>query len=68
LAAGAIYLVLKIRLKKNWTFEELTGLNDAQVRPCAKYLCALIQAAEFCSLDAVKRKFSTMQHYQVSKL
>lgn len=48
LAAGAIYLVNKIRLKVNWTsfHETLTDLSDQQVRPCAKYLCWVIQNAE----------------------
>lgn len=52
LVAGAIYLVNKIRLKQNWTIqhEKLTGLSDSSVRPCAKYLCTLIQGAEITNL------------------
>jgi len=70
LASGAVYLVNKIRLKQNWeaVHKMATGLSDQAVRPCAKFLCFLIQNAENNTLTAVKRKFGSPEHFQVSKL
>ncbi|CAK83450.1 unnamed protein product (macronuclear) [Paramecium tetraurelia] len=59
---AAIFLVNKIR-SPNYKAQ-----NEAQLKPCAKELCQLLQAAELNSLQAVRRKFNTIKFYEVSRI
>ncbi|KAM3129512.1 cell division [Paramecium bursaria] len=62
LAASAIYLVNKIR-KQTPSFS-----NEMELRPLAKDLCQMIQAADLNQLQAVKKKFAHIKYLEVSRI
>ena len=69
LAAGAIFLVNKIFKKEGWRigFEMKVGVNEQHAKACAKDLFAIMQKTDQSNLTAIKRKFSSMEFYEVSK-
>ena len=70
-AAGAVYLAMKILKRENpWNHDlkEETQYTEQQIRPCAKDLCILLQGIEKCSLQAVRKKFSLSKYSEVAKI
>ena len=69
LAAGAVFLVLKIFKLGAYTQQHaaLFGCGDADVRAAAKDLYLCLQRIDASSLSAVKRKFATAEFCEVSK-
>ena len=70
LACSSIYLVNKIFKKEGWP-EQLgksCKYNDAEIRPCAKELCLLLQNAAKSSLQAARKKYSSVKFSEVAKL
>lgn len=71
MAAGAIYLSNKIVKKSEaWNIQMQTSANftEAEIRPCAKDLCLLLQAVETCVLKAVQKKFKLTKYHEVGKI
>lgn len=70
IAASALYLARKILMRKegHWTAElqRHTGYTEEQLRSCAKDMCILITCIEKCSLQAVRKKFSTKKFHEVA--
>ena len=70
-ACSAIYLVHKLQKKKE-CWDEVMQRNsyyqEAQLRTCAKDLCALIQKAKKSNLKAVTKKFSSSRYLEVGKI
>ena len=71
LACGATFLVNKIfKCKKTWEKDlsiRMAGINESKVKSCAKELYKILTAIGTSELTAVKRKFSTVENYEVSK-
>lgn len=69
LVGGAVFLVNKIFKRGNWkaNFEQITGLKEGIARECAKDLFATMQKMETVNLTALKRKFSSVEMFEVSK-
>lgn len=67
--AGALFLVHKIFKLGAWTAEHTSffSVSEAEVRASAKDLYLIMQRIDASSLSAVKRKFATPEHYEVSK-
>ena len=70
LACSSIYLVNKIFKKEGWTEQLVKSCNytDAQIRPCAKELCLILQNAAKSSLQAARKKYSSTKFSEVAKL
>lgn len=70
IACSTIYLVNKIHKKEAWPNAMVKEAKylEAQLRPCAKDLCVLLQNAAKSSLQAVRRKFSSSKYQQVGKI
>jgi len=71
LAAAALFLANKImKISPAWKPElaEQTEYAESQIKGCAKEMCALLQAAEKASLQAVRKKFSQTQFNRVAKM
>ena len=69
LASGAVYLVNKIFRRKTWKLEceKITGVDEQTAKKCAKDLFNTMQEMETINLTALKRKFSTLELFEVSK-
>lgn len=71
LACGAIFLVNKIfKCKKTWETdfkERMSSSTESKVKSCAKELYNILTLVSKSELTAVKRKFSTVTKYEVSK-
>lgn len=71
LAASALYLSNKI-FKSKAAWSDILARNakftEAELRPCAKDLCILMQNADKSNLQAVRRKFSNPKYHSVSKI
>ena len=68
IAASAAYLAAKIfKMKTTWNglVAECSKYSETDVRSCAKKLCELITKGKTSSLDAVKRKFTHKNFYEV---
>lgn len=70
IAASATYLA-RIILQGNeagWTqdLEKSTSYIEAQLRPCAKDMCILLNGIEKCTLQAVRKKFSLQRYMEVA--
>jgi cyclin B len=71
LAASAIYLTHKILKKPNAWPEVLVSnsrYRDVDLKHCAKDLCMVLQGAEKCSMQSVRKKFSLPMYGGVSKI
>jgi cyclin B len=71
LAASALFLANKImKISPAWStkLQEETQYQEAQIKSCAKEMCALLQAAEKTTLQAVRKKFSQSQFHRVAKM
>lgn len=68
-AAGSIYLVNKIFKKEGWSsfLESVTGVNEQRAKACAKELFAILSRNELLMLNALKRKFSSPELFEISK-
>ena len=69
LTAGSIFLVNKIFKKEGWRvdFETKVGVSEQFAKACAKDLFAIMQKTDQSNLTAIKRKFSTLEFFEVSK-
>lgn len=69
LAAGAVFLVNKIFKKEGWreNFENITCTNEMTARNCAKELFKIMQNNEESSFNALRRKFSKPDLFEISK-
>ena len=68
IAASAAYLAAKIfKMKTTWNAlaQKCSQYTEQDIRSCAKKLCELITKGKTSSLDAVKRKFSDKNFYEV---
>jgi len=70
LAAASILLSNKLLRKPSWTASsvKLTKLTEPMLKDCGKEMCAVLEAAEAASLQAVRRKFSQPKHNSVAQL
>ena len=70
LACSSIYLVNKILKKEGWPehLAKSCKYTDAQIRPCAKELCLILQNAAKNSLQAARKKYSSTKFSEVAKL
>jgi len=71
LASAALFLANKImKVSPAWSepLQTNTGYTESQIKGCAKEMCALLQAAEKASLQAVRKKFSQSQFHRVAKM
>lgn len=69
IAASAIYLALKIVPSEKTSMENLkvySGYTESHMKSCAKDLCALLEGVERCSLQAIKKKFSSPNYLEVA--
>jgi cyclin B len=70
-SAAAIFLAHKIlKVEPAWSarLEALTTYSELQLRPCAKDMLILFQAAPRHTLGAVREKYSRRDLFEVSKL
>lgn len=71
LACGSIFLVNKIfKCGKSWDKDfafVFAGISENKVKVCAKELYKILNQVSGSSLTAIKRKFSTVENYEVSK-
>jgi len=71
LACGAIFLVNKIFKCKKTFSKDLAKLminvSESRVKSCAKELYKILTAVTQMGLTAIKRKFSTVEKFEVSK-
>lgn len=69
LVAGAVFLVHKIFKLGSWTpgHCEIFGINESEIKICAKDLYIIMQKMDASSLSAVKRKFAMPEFFEVSK-
>lgn len=70
IAAASIYLTLKIeRCGVAWPciLAEQSRYRDSDLRSCAKDLCILLQGAEKCGLQAVRKKFALPAYLEVAR-
>lgn len=70
-AAAALFLANKIlKVEAPWStrLSAMTTYSDLQLRPCAKDMLILFQAAPRHTLGAVREKFSRRDNLEVSKL
>lgn len=71
LACGAIFLVNKIfKCKKNFGKDLaplMTNVSESKVKSCAKELYKILTAITQSGLTAIKRKFATVEKFEVSK-
>lgn len=71
LACGSIFLINKIfKCGKSWEkdfAQVLTGITETKVKSCAKELYKVLSKVNASNLSAIKRKFATVQNYEVSK-
>ncbi|CAD8136035.1 unnamed protein product [Paramecium octaurelia] len=72
LACASIYLVHKIRrIHPSWNQDQmvpLTGLNEVEIRSCAKEMCSLLQNQDKKQFASIKKKFSMPKYFEVSKI
>jgi cyclin B len=71
LAAAALFLANKImKISPAWSqkLQDETNYQESQIKSCAKEMCALLQAAEKASLQAVRKKFSQSAFHRVAKM
>jgi G2/mitotic-specific cyclin-B, other len=68
IAAAAIALTQKILKNFSRTLKDLTPCTDSEVRLCAKDLGLVLQKAETCSLQAVRKKFMHLKFLEVAKI
>lgn len=71
LAAGALFLVNKIFKCKKTFAKDLSplmeGVSESRVKSCAKELYKILTAVTALGLTATKRKFATVENFEVSK-
>jgi len=70
-AAASLFLAHKIlKVEPAWStrLATLTSFSELQLRPCAKDMLILFQAAPRHTLGAVREKFSRRDNFEVSKL
>ncbi|CAD8044253.1 unnamed protein product [Paramecium primaurelia] len=72
LASAAIYLVHKIRrIHPSWSQDQMvsiTGLNEIDIRTCAKEMCNLLQGQDKKQFNSLRKKFSLPKYLEVSKI
>ncbi|CAD8146391.1 unnamed protein product [Paramecium pentaurelia] len=72
LASAAIYLVHKIRrIHPSWSQDQMvsiTGLNEIEIRTCAKEMCNLLQGQDKKQFNSIRKKFSLPKYLEVSKI
>ncbi|CAD8138894.1 unnamed protein product [Paramecium pentaurelia] len=72
LASASIYLVHKIRrIHPSWNQDQmvpLTGLNEIEIRNCAKEMCSLLQNQDKKQFASIKKKFSMPKYFEVSNI
>ncbi|CAK60400.1 unnamed protein product (macronuclear) [Paramecium tetraurelia] len=72
LASASIYLVHKIRrIHPSWNQDQmvpLTGLNELDIRICAKEMCSLLQNQDKKQFASIRKKFSMPKYCEVSKI
>ena len=70
IAASALYLACKVMRITPWNslMEQNAYYKEAEVRPCAKALCLLLQNAPGSSLKACRRKFQKPRFHEVAKI
>ncbi|CAG9324748.1 unnamed protein product [Blepharisma stoltei] len=71
LAASAIYLANKIQGSQIvWpqSLVENSPYKESDLKPCARDLCMLVQGAEKCSLQAIRKKYSQPAYLEVAKI
>lgn len=70
-AAASLLLANKVlKVSPAWSpaLVQATGFTEAQIKSCAKEMCALLQEAEKASLQAVRKKFSHPSFFRVAKM
>ena len=69
IAAGAIILVTKIFHLENCrtNFKKYNTISENVSRSCAKDIYQIMRKAEQSNLTATKRKFGSVEHFEVSK-
>ena len=71
LACGAVFLVNKIfKCKKTFSKDlakYMINVSESRVKSCAKMLYKILTAVAQMGLTAIKRKFSTIEKFEVSK-
>lgn len=70
-AAAALFLADKLLNKQvQWDYKigEKIGYKEASLRNCAKELVILMQLAEKSTLQAVRKKYSTLKYKEVAKI
>ena len=71
IASAVVYLTNKIMKRElPWSQQliEHTRYRDSELKGCAKDLCMLLQGAEKCSLQSVRKKFALESYGEVSKI
>ncbi|CAD8047427.1 unnamed protein product [Paramecium sonneborni] len=72
LASAAIYLVHKIRrIHPSWSQDQMvsiTGLNEIDIRTCAKEMCNLLKDQDQKQFNQIRKKFSLPKYLEVSKI
>jgi hypothetical protein len=71
IAASVVYLTNKI-MKRELAWPQImvehTRYRDSELKACAKDLCMLLQGAEKCCLQSVRKKFALEAYGEVSKI
>lgn len=71
MAAGALFLVNKIfKCGKDWSKDlagQFEGLKESKVKSAANWLFKILSTVSDMGFSAVKRKFATVENYEVSK-
>ena len=72
MGASVFYLVNKIRkLTPSWPQElsELTGIDDSNLKHCAKQLCSLLERShELKFAGVIRKKFASSEYFEASKI
>ena len=71
LACGAVFLINKIfKCKKTFAKDLaplMTSVSESRVKACAKELYKILSGVSDMGLNAIKRKFSSLEKFEVSK-
>jgi cyclin B len=69
ITTAAIYLTNKIKKKPvPWPEAMALKYTENDLKRCAKDLCVLIQGAAKCSLQAIRKKFSSPKYSEVAQI
>jgi len=70
-AAAALYLSNRL-INKDFEWDskvgEVIGYKEVSLKQCAKEFVSIMQAANECTLDAVRKKFALSEHMKVSNI